>query len=112
MFFIFRLYPHSPLATLVSVLGTFGSFAAAYAAILCFRNTDQSMAYAAGGVFMTAAALFLFFFVGRKCAGVIAMKSEKKNSTAAEECTGNSSVEDMDSAANCVRHDGSKENMK
>lgn len=79
MFFIFRLYPYSPLATLISVIGTFGSFAAAAAALFCFMDVKQNAGYAVGGIVFAALAVFLFFYVGRRCADKAAEVFGAKN---------------------------------
>ena len=79
MFFIFRLYTYSPLATLISILGTFGSFAAAAGALFCFMDAKQGAGHIAGGIFFAALAVFLFFFVGRRCADKAAAVFGERN---------------------------------
>ncbi len=75
---VYRSYPYSFGATLISVLANLGALLSVFGAATMFGNRNRSLGMA-GGIFFIALAIFLFVYVGRILTDKLAEKWTDKN---------------------------------
>ena len=63
---LYKLYTYSPLATLVSLLGSLGAVMSAAGAIVLFSRIKDSALFVLPAILLAALALFLYLYVYRK----------------------------------------------
>lgn len=74
----YKVYTYSPLATLVSVLGSLCAVFCAAGAVVCFSKFKESHVMAVPGVLLAALALASYLFIYRKLADKVAEKAVDK----------------------------------